>query len=67
MNQVEPWFLILQRQRLLGANFADKHHMVERLMAVVAAWNERARPFRWSIKFVAKAINTCEHSVGKAA
>ena len=34
MNQVEQWFSILQRKRLQIADFADKKHLAERLMAL---------------------------------
>jgi hypothetical protein len=37
MHQVEQWFSILRRKRLQIADFADKQHLAERLMAFVAA------------------------------
>jgi hypothetical protein len=61
------WFSILQRKRLQIADFADKKHLVERLMALVTEWNEHAHPFRWSTKSVAKVMAKCENSVVKAA
>jgi transposase len=67
MNQVEQWFSILQRKRLQIADFADKKHLAERLMAFVAEWNAQAHPFRWSTKSVAKVMATCENPVAKAA
>lgn len=67
MNQVEQWFSILQRKRLQIADFADKKHLAERLMAFVAEWNEHAHPFRWSTKSVAKVMAKCESPVAKAA
>ena len=67
MNQVEQWFSILQRKRLQIADFADKKHLAERLMAFVAEWNEYAHPFRWSTKSVAKVMAKCENPVAKAA
>ena len=45
MNQVEQWCSILQRKRLRIADFADKKHLAERLLAFVAEWNEHAHPF----------------------
>lgn len=45
MNQVEQWFSILQRKRLRIADFTDKKHVSQRLMAFVAEWNEHAHPF----------------------
>ena len=67
MNQVEQWFSILQRKRLQIADFADKKHLAERLMAFVAEWNTYAHPFRWSTKSVAKVMAQCENPVAKAA
>lgn len=67
MNQVEQWFSILQRKRLQIADFADKQHLAERLMAFVAEWNAQAHPFRWSTKSVAKVMAKCEPPVAKAA
>jgi transposase len=67
MNQVEQWFSILQRKRLRIADFADKQHLAERLMAFVAEWNEHAHPFQWSTKSVAKVMAKCESTMAKAA
>ena len=67
MNQVEQWFSILQRQRLQIADFADKQHLADRLMAFVTEWNARAHPFQWSTKSVAKVMAKCENALAKAA
>lgn len=51
MNQVvKQWFSIKQRKRLRMADLANNAHLAERLMAVVAEWNEHAHPFQWSTK-----------------
>ena len=67
MNQAEQWFSILQRKRLRIADFADKKHLAQRLMACVAEWNEHAHPFQWSTKSVAKVMAKCENPMAKAA
>jgi transposase len=67
MNQVEQWFSIVQRKRLRIADFADKQHLAERLIAFVAEWNEQAHPFQWSTTSVAKVMAKCAHPVAKAA
>jgi transposase len=67
MNQVEQWFSILQRKRLQIADFADKQHLAERLLAFVAEWNEHAHPFEWSTKSVAKVMAKCDSPMAKAA
>jgi hypothetical protein len=52
MNQVEQWFGIRQRKRLL---------------AFVEEWNAHAHPFNWSTKSVAEALAKCEaHAVPTA-
>jgi transposase len=60
MNQVEQWFSILQRKRLGISDFADKTHLADRLRAFVKEWNERAHPFNWTRKSVAKIMAKCE-------
>lgn len=67
MNQVEQWFSILQRKRLQIADFADKKHLAERVMAFVAEWNAHAHPFQWSTKSVAKVMAKCDMTLPKAA
>ena len=67
MNQVEQWFSILQRKRLRIADFADKKHLAQRLLAFVAEWNEHAHPYQWSTKSVAKVMAKCEDVAAKAA
>jgi transposase len=67
MNQIEQWFAILQRKRWQIADFADKKHLAERLLAFVAEGNEEAHPFRWSTKSVAKVMAKCDNLVAKAA
>ena len=67
MNQVEQWFSILQHKRLQIADFADKKHLAERLMAFVVEWNVHAHPFRWSTKSVTKVMAKCENPMAKAA
>ena len=66
MNQVEQWFSILQRKRLRFADFTDKKHLAQCLMAFVAQWNEQAHPFRWSTKSVAKVMAKCEPATSSA-
>lgn len=56
MNQVEQWFGILQRKRLRIADFASKAELAQRLAAFIAEWNQRAHPFNWSTKSVAKVM-----------
>ena len=56
MNQVEQWFGILQRKRLRIADFPDKAVLAAKLQQFIAEWNERAQPFNWTTKSVAKIM-----------
>jgi transposase len=60
MNQVEQWFSILQRKRLVIADFADKAELAERLKTFIAEWNEVAHPFKWTTKSVTKIMAKCQ-------
>jgi transposase len=62
MNQVEQWFSILQRKRLVIADFASKAVLAERLLFFVSQWNEHAHPFHWSTKSAAKVMAQCQLS-----
>ncbi len=63
MNQVEQWFSILQRKRLAIVDFANKSELAEKLHQFIAQWNEKAHPFNWSTKSVAKIMAKCEAAV----
>jgi transposase len=60
MNQGEQWFGILKRKRLRIADFPNKDHLAERLMAFISEWNEIAHPFQWTSKSVAKVMAKCQ-------
>lgn len=48
MNQVEQWFSLLQRKRLVAPNFADLTDLEEKIMRFIADWNREAHPFKWT-------------------
>ena len=56
MNQVEQWFSILQRKRFRVADFQSLDHLRDKIDDFVRQWNERAHPFKWSQKSVAKLM-----------
>jgi hypothetical protein len=58
MNQVEPWFSILQRKRLRIADCTSKDHLRAKLAQFICEWNQQAHPFNWSTKSVAKVMAT---------
>lgn len=60
MNQVEQWFSILQRKRLKIVDFASKAELAEKLRQFAAQWNEKAHPFKWTTKSVAKVMAKCQ-------
>ena len=59
MNQVEQWFSILARKPLAIADFADKAELAEKLQTYIVQWNEKAHPFHWTTKSVAKVMAKC--------
>jgi len=63
MNQVEQWFSILQRKRLAIVDFANKAELADKLHQFIAQWNEKAHPFNWNTKSVAKVMAKCEVTV----
>jgi transposase len=67
MNQVEQWFSILQRKRLAIADFADKQELAAKLHQFIAQWNEKAHPFNWSTKSVAKVMVQCQEATAHPA
>jgi len=56
MNQVEQWFSLFQRKRFRIADFASKDDLRAKIEQFIAEWNQRAHPFNWSTKSVAKIM-----------
>jgi len=56
MNQMEQWFGILQRKRFRIADFQDKAALAAKVHQFIIEWNERAHPFNWSTRSVAKVM-----------
>lgn len=67
MNQVEQWFSILQRKRLVAPNFDDLDDLEAKLQAFIAQWNETAHPFNWSRRSFAKVLAKVEAALQEAA
>lgn len=63
MNQVEQWFGILQRKRFRIADFASKEDLKKKIEKFIKEWNEKAHPFNWSTKSVAKIMANCPEKV----
>jgi transposase len=47
LNQVEIWFGILSRKALRGASFKNIVQLRQAIEAFIAAYNPRAKPFKW--------------------
>jgi hypothetical protein len=67
MNQVEPWFSILQRRRLVAPNFQDLADLETKLLAFVAEWNTTAHPFDWTPKSFEKELAKVDAAIKAAA
>jgi transposase len=52
LNQVGTWFSILQGQSLSGASFTAVKQLQEHIDALIAAYNQNAKPFAWKKKRV---------------
>ena len=69
MNQVEQWFSILRRKRLVAPNFADLDEVAAKIEQFVTEWNQIAHPFKWSESSFSKTLAKIDHEIsqGKAA
>jgi len=67
MNQVEQWFSILQRKRLVAPNFADLADLEAKIMAFIAQWNQAAHPFNWTSASFDKVLAKVDAALKAAA
>ena len=67
MNQVEQWFSILQRKRLVAPNFQDLADLEAKIMAFIAQWNQVAHPFNWTRASFDKVLAKVEAAIKQAA
>jgi transposase len=56
MNQVEQWVSILQRKRFRIVDFSSKSDLAAKITQFITEWNQRAHPFNWTTKSVAKIM-----------
>lgn len=56
MNQVEQWFSVLQRKRLVAPNFKDLADLEAKLVAFIVEWNVEAHPFNWTLQSFDKVL-----------
>jgi transposase len=67
MNQVEQWFSILQRKRLVAPNFADLVDLEAKILAFIAEWNQAAHPFNWTAASFDKVLAKVDAALKAAA
>jgi transposase len=67
MNQVEQWFSILQRKRLVAPNFKDLDDLEAKIQAFIAQWNETAHPFAWQRSSFNKVLAKVDSALQAAA
>jgi transposase len=67
MNQVEQWFSILQRRRLVAPNFADLSDLEAKVITFIAQWNETAHPFKWTARSFNKILTKVDAALALAA
>jgi hypothetical protein len=56
MNQVEQWFSIIQRKRLVAPRFEDLQDLEAKIIAFIDEWNQDPHPFAWSQKSFTKVL-----------
>jgi len=67
MNQVEQWFSILQRKRLVAPNFEDVVDLEAKIMTFIVEWNQVAHPFNWTRESFDKVLAKCDAALEAAA
>jgi transposase len=67
MNQVEQWFSILQRKRLVAPNFQDLADLEVKVLAFITEWNLAAHPFAWTAKSFERILAKVDASLKLAA
>jgi len=67
MNQVEQWFSVLQRRRLVAPNFDDLSDLEAKVLAFIVQWNETAHPFAWKRSSFDKVLAKIDAAVRSAA
>lgn len=67
MNQVEQWFSILQRKRMVAPNFQDLADLEAKIKAFIVEWNDVAHPFNWTRESFTKVIAKVDAAIEAAA
>lgn len=67
MNQVEQWFSILQRKRMVAPNFNDLADLEAKISAFIEEWNQVAHPFAWTPASFEKILAKVDATLRPAA
>jgi hypothetical protein len=67
MNQVEQWFSILQRKRMVAPNFQDLADLEAKIKAFIVEWNDVAHPFNWTRESFTKVLAKVDAAIEAAA
>jgi hypothetical protein len=67
MNQIEQWFSIIQRKRLVAPRFANLQDLQAKILAFIDEWNQDPHPFAWTRKSFAKVLSSPEDFWREAA
>ena len=63
MNQVEQFFSIVQRKRLVASRFESLEHLEQQLLRFIEQWNQTAKPFAWTKHSFDKILAKVERSL----
>jgi hypothetical protein len=67
MNQVEQWFSILQRKRMVAPNFNDLADLEAKISTFIEEWNQVAHPFAWTPASFEKILAKVDATLRPAA
>lgn len=67
LNQVEQWFATLQRKRFRITDFASLEDLEQKLLCFIAEYNQRAHPYHWTSKSVARVMSLTTQRLRVAA
>lgn len=66
MNQVEQFFSLVQRKRLVASRFESLEHLERPLLLFIEQWNQTAKPFAWTKQSFDKVLAKVELSLPPA-
>lgn len=67
MNQIEQFFSVVQRKRLVASRFDSVEQLERQLLLFIEQWNETAKPFAWTKQSFDKVLAKVERNLPAAA